>query len=184
MRPRKPPPEPTRASLQEAALAHVARFGTTEANLLRVLGRRIARWQAAVEAPPEAAATARAVAREVVRRLVEAGAVNDAAFAEGRARALARSGRSARAIGAHLAAKGVKPGTAAPETARDLPAAAILARKRRLGPWRRGEATPEVRRREFGAFARAGFSADVARQVLAMSAEEGEALILAFRREV
>ena len=37
-------PAPTRAKLHEAALAHLAKFSATEAGLIRVLDRRIARW--------------------------------------------------------------------------------------------------------------------------------------------
>ena len=37
-------PPPDDAALHDAALAHLARYATTEANLRRVLGRRIDRW--------------------------------------------------------------------------------------------------------------------------------------------
>ena len=52
---------------------------------------------------------AREALRDVVSRLVAAGAVNDAAYAEARARSLVRAGRSRRAVTAHLLAKGVDP---------------------------------------------------------------------------
>jgi regulatory protein len=42
-RPRKPPPEPTEAVLHEAALTYVARFGATQAGVVRVLDRKIGR---------------------------------------------------------------------------------------------------------------------------------------------
>src|SRR5690348_16319039 len=105
---------PDLEDLREAAVAHLARFAATEAGLLRVLRRRIDRWaRAALQAGGEAEAVrrqveqARAAAAEAVRRLAAAGAVDDATFAAGRARRLLRSGRSRRAIAAHLAAKGV-----------------------------------------------------------------------------
>ena len=50
---RKPPARPTESLLHNAALTHLARYGATQAGLLRVLDRRIARW-AAAEAPREA----------------------------------------------------------------------------------------------------------------------------------
>jgi len=164
---------------------HLARYGTTRAGLLRVLDRRIARWATLTSAGHEAAAQARQTARQLVARLVESGAVNDQVFAESRARSLLRAGKSGRAIGAHLAAKGVAAALAAdavPDTADgELAAAAIHARKRRLGPWRRAAPAPELTRKELGSLARAGFSHDIARRVLALSADEAEALIRAFR---
>ena len=79
--------------------------------------------------------------------MVELGLVNDAAFAENRARGLALSGRSQRAIAARLMAKGIDPAQAravspsGEET--ELVSALILARKRRIGPFRRGRAGSE-----------------------------------------
>ncbi|MBN8875390.1 MAG: RecX family transcriptional regulator [Rhodospirillales bacterium] len=181
---------PDDAALHDAALAHLARYATTEANLRRVLFRRIDRWSRAAEGEPEAIAdavrAARAAADRVVGRLVSAGAVSDAAFAESRARSLVRAGRSRRAIAATLAAKGV-PSELAQAAAPDDPeaelgAALTLARRRRLGPFRTGEADLAQRQKELAILARAGFSQDVARRALAMEAAEAEERVLALRR--
>jgi regulatory protein len=186
-------PPPDAAALHDAALDYLARYAATEAGLRRVLERRIDRWarRAVGELDTETiaarAAAACGMVRDVVARLVAVGAVNDATYAESRARTLARAGRSRRAAAAHLAAKGVDPATARsvlPEdTETELAAALVLARKRRIGPFRRG-ATPDEaqQRRELGAMARAGFTQDVARQALAMDADQAEALVNAFRR--
>ncbi len=183
---------PNAATLHDAALDYLARYAATEAGLRRVLERRVDRWaRQATDADPEAAAAqanaARVVVREVVARLVAAGAVNDVAYAENRARSLVRSGRSRRAAGAHLVAKGVDPATVQsvlPENAQtELAAALVLARKRRIGPFRRGAVPDEAgRRRELGMLARAGFAQDVARQALAMEADQAETLVNEFRR--
>lgn len=186
-------PAPGAAELHEAALDYLARYSATEAGLRRVLERRIDRW--ARRAEPEFGAetvgvltvTARAAAREVVARLVAAGAVNDLAYAESRARSLARAGRSRRAAAAHLAAKGVDPAVAQSVLPADadteLAAALVLARKRRIGPFRRDAVPDEAgRRRELGVLARAGFAQDVARQALGMEPDAAEALVTAFRR--
>ncbi|MDN3565510.1 regulatory protein RecX, partial [Paeniroseomonas aquatica] len=95
-RPPRPPrkvipagPAPTEARLREAALAHLARFAATEAGLRRVLQRRVDRWARRAEAEgldAAAAAAARALAAAVARQLVATGVVDDAAFAEARAR--------------------------------------------------------------------------------------------------
>ena len=152
----------------------------------RVLERRIARW-ARRAGPGEHAASdaarARQAAAAVVARLVGAGAIDDAAFSAARARTLRRAGRSARAIAAHLAARGAPAPAGAPDPDQELAAAALHARKRRLGPFARTPASdPAARRRIAASFARAGFSAEITRRALALSAEEADALIAALKR--
>jgi regulatory protein len=191
------PPTPDAETLHAAALSYLGRYAATQAGLLRVLHRRIARWSAQQTSgmnDPEArnalqarAATARRIAREVVSRLVEAGAVSDTIFAAGRARSLARAGRSRRAIAAHLAQRGVPQALAADATAggsaAELAAALIHARKRRAGPFGPHDPSPEAMRRTLASFARAGFSQDIARSALGMSLEEAEARITDFRSQ-
>ncbi len=190
---------PDEAALYEAAMAHVARYATTQAGLARVLNRRVDRWARAVgensddpEAPtdPEALAAAVAAARLAVRaavaRLVALGAVNDAAFAASRARSLGRAGRSRLAVAAHLAAHGIDKAIAQAalpdDPAAERNAAVLLARRRRIGPFRRVPADPELRRRELGMLARAGFPQPVAEAVLDMPPDEAEALVLRLRQ--
>jgi regulatory protein len=180
---------PDATTLRAAALAHLARFAATEAGLTRVLQRRVENWaRKSVEAPESICARvaeARACIPDIVRRLVETGAVSDAAFAQTRARALARAGRSRRAIGAHLATRGVAAALAAEalpdDPSHDFVAALIHARKRRLGPWRKEDATPELLRRELGSLARAGFAHDVATGALRFERDAAERAINAFR---
>jgi regulatory protein len=180
--------------LHDAALAYLARYAATEAGLRRVLERRVDRWKRLAqqngldaEAIAAQAAAARHAVGEVVARLVAAGAVNDAAYAESRARTLVRAGRSRRAISAYLAAKGVDPETTAtamlsPEE-NELAAALVLARKRRIGPFRQGQTPDDAgRRRELGVLARAGFSRSVAQQALAVDPDQAEALVNELRR--
>jgi regulatory protein len=190
-----PVPLPDEAALRAAALAHVARYATTRAGLLRVLHRRIDRAAAALADPDHtdsraaAIAAARAAARRVADALVAKGIIDDAAFAERRAAAALRTGRSPAAARAALRAKGVAAGVAdaATEASADavFAAALILARKRRLGPFAPPGGDPDdpasIRRR-LGTFARAGFSSATAREVLATDRATAEALIDAFRR--
>jgi regulatory protein len=200
---KKPIPKaPDAGLLHEAALRHLARYAVTEAGLAQVLRRRVDRWARAAEDDPERVEAVAGAAREaiagIVARLAASGAVSDAAFAATRVRSLARAGRSRRAIGAHLANKGV-PGELAAgalgedaagedahgeEGAGELAAALIHARKRRMGAWRRKEASPEVTRRELASLARAGFAHGVARRALRMDLDEAEGLIVAFRAEL
>jgi regulatory protein len=191
--PRRAGPPPDAAALHDAALTYLARYAATEASLRRVLQGRVDRWQRLAErggldaeAGAAEAAKARDAVRTVVARLVAAGAVNDAAYAESRARSLVRAGRSRRAVAAYLAARGVDPGTVAtamPALESELAAALVLARKRRIGPFRTGAVPDEAgRRRELGVLARAGFPQPVARRALAMEHDQAEALVNELRR--
>jgi len=178
-------PAPDAKGLHEAALAHLARYATTRAGLVRVLDRRIARWERA-GGDAEAAAAARGVARAVVARLAEAGLVDDAAFAEMRARSLTRGGRSRRAAEAHLRARGVGEAevrAALPEDAEAEYAAALShARRRRIGPWRRAEIDVAGAMKELAAMARAGFSREVARRALGEELGRAEEVINRLRQ--
>ena len=191
----QPPLPPDADALRDAALTYLARYAATEAGLLRVLHRRIDRWVhqaqgsgADRDTVATQAAAAVAAAQAVVARLAAAGAINDTAFAESKVRSLVRAGRSRRAIGAHLAAKGVDPETQrrilpAADTDNELPAALVLARRRRIGPFRAG-GPPEAegRHRELAILARAGFPQDVAQRALALDPEEAETLVNQLRR--
>jgi regulatory protein len=182
---------PSAARLAEAASAHLARFAATEAGLKRVLARRIDRWARAAEAEGQPdvarrAAEAKAAIAEVAQRLVVGGAVDDAAFAESRARRLLRTGRSRRATLAHLREKGVDATTAAaalPEgEAVEIAAALAFCRRRRIGPFGPPDPPPEARLKALGALARAGFGRDVAGRALRMASEEAEARLIAARQ--
>jgi regulatory protein len=182
-------PPPDAGSLQAAALAYLTRYAATEARLRQVLARRIQRWARGTDAGPEAIAEVRARARaavdDIVGRLVASGAISDSAFADMRARALARAGRSGRAIGAHLTGRGVAPdlvaGAVPADEEQDFATALIHARKRRLGPWRIGPPGKDSEKRELASFARAGYASAIARRVLATTLEDAEAVIFAFR---
>ena len=183
---------PDESVLREAALAHLARYEATEAGLMRVLRRRIARWArtAAAEDGAEAGEIARvaeaadAAAGRVVASLATAGGVDDRRFAAGRARRHAREGKSARASAAHLSAAGVAAPLAREAAARDddreIDAAVAHARKRRLGPFARpgddapGEARAKRRQKALASFARAGFSSATAHEVLGLDLDEAE----------
>ncbi len=174
---------PTPAQLREAALSHLARYGGTATNLVRVLERRLARWSraAAEPAPPEL----RQAVRQIVSELAQAGAVNDTAFAESRTRRLNAAGKSSRATAAHLAAKGVPAEIARQAASRspeqELAAAALHLRRRRLGCYAAAQATAETRHRALANLARAGFAASTAAAALRLTKAEAESRIRAFR---
>ncbi|NHO52999.1 regulatory protein RecX [Acetobacter estunensis] len=197
--PRPVGPPPDAASLRAAALAHVARFASTERGLAQVLERRITRWgrRAADDGQDisevEAAVRDRLpLAATIAAEMVRLGAVDDAAFAKARTARLARSGLSRRAVQARLATKGLAPESIEQavsttlgddEQAREteLGAALVLARKRRVGPFSSDAPRPENMARIAGIFARAGFSHDTVRTALSMDREEAEDRIIALK---
>ncbi len=169
-------------------MRYLATYGATRATLARALNRIIDRWlrgAATAQAPAIAAAAKRAVP-EVVAKLVAAGAVDDAAFAQSRAKKLTRTGHSRTATAAHLAARGVSADlvqTAVPPNEdSELTAAIIYLRRRRLGPFRIAAPPPEAKHKDLGALARAGFAGPIARRALALAPEEAEAALLKARR--
>jgi regulatory protein len=180
---------PNAASLREAAIAHLGRYSATEAGLRRVLERRVDRWARRAEtegaerdALVELVAAGRAAAAEVARAMVAGGHVDDAAYAEARARRLARGGRSRRAIGAHLAAKGIAAEIAAAvlpaDAESELDAALVYCRRRRTGPFARAPMDAAARLKALAALARNGFSRNVAERALDMGTDAAETRII------
>jgi regulatory protein len=156
-------------TIERWALLYLGHYASSAENLRRVLLRRVRRrLPGAAAAPPQAAAAIEAV----VARYRQSGLLDDLVYAEGRARSWHRRGAPSQQIRARLMAKGVAPAVAADAVATlhaeaidlDLAAACAFARRRRLGPYRRGAAD---RARELAAFARAGFSRQAAQAVLA-----------------
>ena len=180
-----PGPPPDEGSLRQAALTYLTRYSSTKAGLLGVLTRRVQRWAHRADAPAEQVSACLQAAHSVVSRLAAAGAVDDAAFAAGRARSLQRAGRSRRAITAHLQAKGVPADLAIlpddPEA--ELAAALLYVHRRRMGPFRaQAEPDPVRHTRDLARLARAGFAAETARRVLTLPVDEAHALLLEARK--
>ena len=184
-RPRRPPPPPplTPERLERAALRYLERFAASAENLRRVLTRRADRSARDHDGDP---AEGRAWIEALIRRYQESGLLDDAAYAETKAGSLRRRGASARAIRDRLAAHGVEPDTAAaalartdqdhannPDTA-DEAAALALARRRRLGPFRRDGQRAEHRTRDLATLGRAGFSYETARRVIDREGETAD----------
>jgi regulatory protein len=181
---RKPGPKPvTKQRLTNIAKYHVERFATTAANLTRVLSRRAerARRVHGGEAREHAAWIA-----EIVERMVKTGAIDDARYALGRTTTLRRLGKSPGKIRVALAGKGVARGlvdSAIADTALTLDgndaaleAAMSYARRRRLGPFGVEIADKDERRKQaakdMAALARAGFSYDIAKRVMAADKDD------------
>ncbi|MFT5540600.1 MAG: regulatory protein [Alphaproteobacteria bacterium] len=177
------PRKVTRSHLENVALAYLGRFAATSHSLEQVLMRRV--WRSSRHHGDDPAIGA-ALIQDILKRYRASGLINDAAFAEARAKTLHQRGLPLRAIAQKLRGKGVKSDDIAAAItalareagnedgsdeyasnhALDLAAARAYARRRRLGPWRAPDRRTEMHERDLATLARAGFSYGVARATL------------------
>jgi len=152
------------ARLDELALAYVARFAASAAKLESYLKRKLRERGWAGEGEPAVA--------ELVARFVQAGYIDDAAFARARAGTLRRRGLGERRVDQALGAAGIGAGlreeVRAGEGAQRR-AAVRFAERRRLGPFgvaRYAELDRAAREKQLAALLRAGHRLDHARAVV------------------
>ncbi len=171
----------TAETLNKAALHYLERYANSAEGLRRVLLRRVDKAARENRCEPDAATV---WVDEIIARFLRAGLIDDRTYAAGRTASLRRQGESARRIALKLREKGVDGEivqTALTEEdgedadAAEFAAACRFARRRRLGPMREGEQRRERHERDLAALARAGFTLDTARRVLAL--EDADALI-------
>ncbi len=144
---------------------YVARYATTSAKLATYLARKCRERSPEGEAAPDIAG--------LVEKIVALGYVNDTAYAELKTAALGRRGYGPRRIGAALRDAGIGTDSAQNIIAASPidPSAAITTylRRRRLGPYAKGEQTRETKQRTIAALLRAGHSYDDVITVLSRS---------------
>jgi regulatory protein len=176
---RRVPRKATAKSLNNGALYYLQRYSSSAENLRRVLMRRVDRSARHHDIDRGQAAAA---VEDIIQRFVCAGLLDDAQFARARAATLHRRGLSARAVRAKLMEKGVAAkfinaaidGLGDTDLDPELTAAAGLARRRRLGPYRTSGRTSgrtggnraETRDKDLAALARNGFGYAVAQIVI------------------
>lgn len=158
--------------LRRAAMHYLERHAAPAEQLRKVLQRKVVRSCRHHGLDPADFAEMVAAA---VAACVGSGLVDDRRFAEARAATLRRKGRSARAVFAGLAAKGIARDLVA-ETVKgtdedERAAALIAARRKRLGPWSKGDRAAS-RQKHIATLARAGFSPGIARAVIDGEGEE------------
>jgi regulatory protein len=159
---------------RRSAADYLGKHSSSAENLRRVMLRRAERRH-----PGIGERGAQTLAAEAVAFCREHAFVDDTSYAAMKVRSGVRKGHSRRRIALTLGLKGVDRETAgeALAGADDLAAAAALARRRRIGPWRKTPLDADGRRREAASFGRNGFSGDTAAAVMAMTLEEAEAAI-------
>lgn len=163
----KRPKLPTEERLIRSAIHYLDRYGSSSANLRRVLIRKVDRAAQFHDRNP---AEFMPIIEAVVEKCVQSGLVNDKAYAEAKTAADRRRGRSSRQIAMRLRTKGIAADTVsevleADETS-DMAAARIMARKKRLGPWRQTGNRQTSREKDLAVLCRAGFSYQTARTVI------------------
>lgn len=149
------------ARLEQIALAYVARYATSRAKLEAYLMRKLRQrgWDGPGDPPIDG----------IAARFVEAGYIDDVAFARARTGSLLRRGYGMRRVGQALAAAGIDEELREelrPDEARQREAALALARKRRLGPFGKERPDRALRQKQLAAMIRAGHSFDQARELV------------------
>jgi regulatory protein len=169
---RKKPRRLESKHLKDIALDYLAKFASSSTKLKQVMKRRI---DLSARAHDDDPAPLLSEMDRVLVDLIAKGILNDATFAVMMTKSLAKRGGSQRKIEASLAAKGVSRADTAQameklredEPDAEMAAAVAFAKRRRLGAFRaRTDDTPERRRKDLGAMARAGFRMDVAKKAL------------------
>ncbi len=177
----RPPMDARR--LRDLALNYVGRYATSKARLVRYLSRKIGEVGWAEGAPP---ADLAALAQE----FEELGYISDSSYAQMRAHGLAGRGYGHRRIEQDLRANGIDESLradllrieeseadsddfdAGKLEAVDRKAAAItFARRKRIGPYGKSIADPDLRRKQTAQMLRAGHDFDIVRKLV--NAEPG-----------
>lgn len=159
------------AGLERLALRYVERFATTRGRLRTYLVRKIRErgWTGA-DADPQALA----------EKLAELGYIDDRAYGEARASAMARRGLGERRVAGTLYAAGIeeqdRAALAPAVAARALETALAFARRRRIGPYAQMLADRPLREKQIAAMIRGGHDFTLARRIVQMA--PGEAIDL------
>jgi regulatory protein len=165
---KKPAPPLNSEKLRGLALHYAGRYATTKRKLSDYLLRKIReRGWTEGEAFPDVVALA--------DNFAELGYVNDAQYAESRARSFARRGFGARRLEQDLTVAGIDDddGRAAREHAAEeiLSSALALAQRKKIGPFASEVTSPEKRQKQIAMMLRAGHGFDLARRIV--NAEPG-----------
>ena len=162
----RPRPALDAPGLEALALHYVARFATSGAKLADYCRRKLRERGWNGQAAPDVTG--------LVARFAEAGYIDDAAFAKGRAEGLRRRGYGDRRVDMALRGAGIGEedrAGAKGDVAAAWTAALVLARKRRFGPFGGVRPDAAVRQKQFSAMLRAGHPLDTARKLIDATSE-------------
>ena len=171
--------------LRNAALFYLQRFSSSSENLRNVLMRKVRRSALVHDTDLEECAI---WVDDIIQRYQETGLLDDAAYAQAKARALRDRGNSNKSIRMKLMSKGI-PAMAVDEAlnvvadrdgSAEMDAAVSFARRRKIGPFGPPETREERRGKGLAAMARAGFTYDMALKII--DAESDEPFIAQIQR--
>ena len=171
-------PRKLREKLRRSGFAYLQRYSASEAHFFELMEKKLRRWEAAGYVALGEASVAGLVG-ELTSEFRELGLLDDAGFAASRVASARRKGASRLKIALGLRAKGVDGDlarAAIEEEGTDETVAALrFCRRRRIGPWRRGERPDrDGLNREIAILARQGFATQLGRAVVLLSLEEAE----------
>jgi regulatory protein len=156
-----------KAALERMALRYVERFATTRARLATYLTGKVRErgWEGEPADPASLA-----------EKMVQLGYIDDRAFGEARAAAMARRGLGKRRVAGALREVGIGEEDAAALApaieARALDAALAFARKRRIGPFADLAADRPLREKHIAAMIRGGHDFTLSRRIASMAPGE------------
>ncbi len=164
---------PTEERLTRQALYYLDRYASSASNLRRVLERKVMRAAASHDRDP---AEFQTMIDSVMAKCQRSGVVDDMQYAETKIAGQRRRGRSRRQIEAKLRSKGIAADVLdkafESDTKDDQTAAVILARRKRIGPWRTRGDRDAFRDKDMAALCRAGYGFDIARRIVDGDADE------------
>jgi regulatory protein len=166
---KKPAPPLCNRRLRDLAVYYVGKYATTKHKLVSYLERKIRErgWQDGEPLPD---------LEMMANTFTELGYVNDAHYAETRARSFVRRGYGARRLEQDINAAGISECDA--KLARDevrkgaYASANAFARRKRIGPYAAEPATPQRKQKQLQAFMRAGHDFELARRFVEAEVNE------------
>lgn len=181
---RKIPKKITETYLHNSGLYYLQRFAASSGHFHAVMKRKIDR--SCRHHPDQDRAVCMALLEQMIVKFQSLGLLDDETYTRAAVASLRRRGLSERAILTRMQAKNVpaenvraairhyNSENSLKDEDSEMQAALKLARKKRFGPYA-GE-KPYDRNKALAAFARAGFSFEIARKILDLGADECEAV--------
>ena len=174
--------------LHNAGLYYLQRYAASSSHFRQVMLRKVKK--SCAHHPEQDYDTCAAMVEDIIEKFVETGLINDDLYTRGVVNTLRRQGKSTRAVHAKLRSKGV-PADLIDSHLREysqehhddaaqaeLHAALILARRKKLGPFRKNNDSD--RKKELAALARAGYPYDIAKKVIDYTQEDAEDILRRF----
>ncbi len=170
---RRKPRKITAKYLNNAAAYYLGRYASSAANLKRILMRKAAK---SCKYHKTSLKDAEKLIDELIIKYNELGYLDDPKYAYNLARQLRNKGKSKKQIIAKMYEKLVDSNIALEAIEKvdielkidgsEKKAAWLLAKRRGLGPFRKSDIRQKYREKDMGAFARAGFSYEIALEIL------------------